>query len=486
MRVRRSVAAAVAVAAGFWLTTGCDSGGAEAADQVGKPQPPPLADLAKSDSADVVIEHERAELNTVVEAELEASAWVHAWPVVFSGPATLKLETFPDVDVDTVLAVQAWDDAVGSWGPVIAENDDNPDDVSGASLLWVDVDAGRYQITVRGYPELSAEGGFALEIRCDGDGCVVPTEVPAPVPDATPVVASLEGHPAHGLSADFSAFLDAAGYDRAALARQDVAGGSFGGRVDAAQALTRQPVIFVHGNADRALGGPLGGWSVSVEAFLAAGYTSAELYATTWGPADASSAALQYHSREHLTQVRRFIEAVLEYTGAAKVDVIGHSMGVTLARKAIEGGSGSDALAGGDYELGDALTDRVDTFVGIAGANQGLTACWVTGPTTPTCGATNGFYPGQATFWGSVVGRSAFLTALNERERTEGDHIYSIWSRDDELVGSGGIVWGSATSAIAGEDGSVVLDGGEGHLETKSLTAGVQLGLVTEQRIADR
>jgi triacylglycerol esterase/lipase EstA (alpha/beta hydrolase family) len=33
--------------------------------------------------------------------------------------------------------------------------------------------------------------------------------------------------------------------------------------------------------------------------------------------------------------VRKFIEAVLDYTRADKIYVVGHSMGVTLARKAI-------------------------------------------------------------------------------------------------------------------------------------------------------
>ncbi|KAK6010714.1 hypothetical protein OSTOST_24233, partial [Ostertagia ostertagi] len=33
-----------------------------------------------------------------------------------------------------------------------------------------------------------------------------------------------------------------------------------------------------------------------------------------------------------------FIEAVIQYTGAKKVDVIAHSVGVVLARKALKGG----------------------------------------------------------------------------------------------------------------------------------------------------
>ncbi|OJH39211.1 hypothetical protein [Cystobacter ferrugineus] len=66
--------------------------------------------------------------------------------------------------------------------------------------------------------------------------------------------------------------------------------------------------------------------------------------------------------------MRAFIQAVQEYTGARKVDVIGHSMGVTLARKAIQGGPGYDPYGGDHFDLGAPLTGRVDTFVGIAGS----------------------------------------------------------------------------------------------------------------------
>lgn len=40
------------------------------------------------------------------------------------------------------------------------------------------------------------------------------------------------------------------------------------------------------------------------------------------------------------------MEAVLAYTGAPRVNIIGHSMGVSLGRKVIKGGPALDHSAG--------------------------------------------------------------------------------------------------------------------------------------------
>src|SRR5256885_1046380 len=79
----------------------------------------------------------------------------------------------------------------------------------------------------------------------------------------------------------------------------------------AGQAVVNQPVIFIHGNSDSALGtvSPYTGWTSSISYFKSQGYTSAELYATTWGPADSSQASLQYHSKAYMTRLRAFIQA---------------------------------------------------------------------------------------------------------------------------------------------------------------------------------
>ncbi len=276
---------------------------------------------------------------------------------------------------------------------------------------------------------------------------------------------------AGGLTAHFDGWLDDNGYGGFDFARTELVDGSFGGRVSASDPVTRHPVVFVHGNGDSAAS-----WEPSIDHFLAQGYTSAELYATTWGPATTAGIPLQYHSREHLTGLRAFLEAVLDYTGADHIDVVSHSMGVTLARKAILGGSAHDALDGGAYDLGAPLTQEIDAFVGIAGANQGLVNCYLTGATTPTCGATNGLYPGYL-WWGlGPFGVSDFLDDLNDQVGYEGAQVASIWSTSDGIIGYGNLVYGTYTSRIPGQDTEVVSS--LGHFELRDDTVSEQHSLV--------
>ncbi len=284
----------------------------------------------------------------------------------------------------------------------------------------------------------------------------------------------------HGLTVDFRAWLAAHGEDVAGLARDDLDGGSFGGRASSGQPLTHDPVIFIHGNADKALGTATGqtGWTASRAYFLQHGYTGAELYATTWGPADATLAAQQFHSRNNIMQLRHFVAAVLAYTGAAKVDIVAHSMGVTLARKVVLGGQGNDPTDGGAYTVGPALTGQVDAFVAIAGANLGLVACFMTGPTTPTCDAQNGLYPGMLAGT-QVVGRSAFLDDLLAQTGYEGAFRFSLWSSVDEVIGYGDLVYGQLTSRLADQTGEIAFASAPyGHFGLKDLTAPQQLGVV--------
>ena len=286
-----------------------------------------------------------------------------------------------------------------------------------------------------------------------------------------------------GLSAHFRTWLTNNGYGGYDFARTDLSNGAYGGKASATDAPTRQPVIFIHGNSDRALGAGTSlstGWAASLAYFESQGYRPRELYATTWGPANAALTSQQYHSKANVMHVRKFIEAVKAYTGAAKVDIIAHSMGVTLARKALLGGSANDSLAGGQYDVGAPLTSSVDTFVGIAGANRGLVSCYTSGPTTPTCGATNGLYPG---YWNGVgvSGRSAFLQNLYSSSGYEGAYRYSLFSTQDNIIGYGNLVYYEYTSRIPGQTGErVFTSSGYTHVDTKDKTGALQLRMVRD------
>ncbi|NVO12105.1 MAG: alpha/beta hydrolase [Bacteroidales bacterium] len=283
-----------------------------------------------------------------------------------------------------------------------------------------------------------------------------------------------------GLTSNFQSWLQSHGYGSYNFLRSDISGGSFGGKINSTDPVVNQPVIFIHGNSDKALGTVYSqtGWTASRDYFVSQGYTNAELYGFTWGPANALLSANQYHSYEYLSQIRAFIKAVKEYTGASKVDIICHSMGVTLGRKAIKGGTGNDAAVG-SYNLGTSLTSSVDAFVGIAGANQGLVSCYAVNGATPTCGCTNGLYPGYLLYGLGPYGVSSFLTDINSTSHYEGSYVYSIWSSVDEVIGYGCMVYGKYTTRIPGQNGEKVYSSAPyGHFNTKDLTCDVQYQLV--------
>jgi hypothetical protein len=285
-----------------------------------------------------------------------------------------------------------------------------------------------------------------------------------------------------GLTADFQTWLNQTGYESYNFMRTDIdpLGASYGGKQSQNEQITNDPIIFIHGNSDKAIGftGWQTGFTNSIEYFISQGYTEAELYATTWGPADAFQMANQYHSFAYLSYLRAFVEAVLNYTGAAQVDIISHSMGVTLGRKVVQGGTGND---NGPYNLGPSLLQKVDTFIGIAGANWGLTNCY-SDSQYPTCGTTNGLYPGWAI---GPLGLSTILNNINNGPNVA-THLFSLWSSFDNLIGYGDIVWMQPTSNIPNQNGHVeYTDPFYTHLTLKDNTTQEQYQIITQHVTGD-
>jgi triacylglycerol lipase len=212
----------------------------------------------------------------------------------------------------------------------------------------------------------------------------------------------------------------------------------------AAQAACRDAVVLVHGNA----GTPTQFDNTYVE-LRARGWREDEILRPAWG--SRSCAACNDHAGSEEIPVRDALVEAIARSCTGKVDVIAHSMGVTLAAKQI---------------VGYGLAGDVDTFVGIAGAWRGLWSCgsYPWNVATSTCGAQ-----------GLSVG-SPLLASLASRPLAM--RTYSIKSWIDQIVCYGGVctVGGRHSSQIDGETATHTY--ATGHFGLLTDTAVLQVDLI--------
>lgn len=181
-------------------------------------------------------------------------------------------------------------------------------------------------------------------------------------------------------------------------------------------------VVLVHGNT-----GQPSDFDSTRSELLARGYASNQIYRPSWG--SKTCAACNDHDGSEETPVKNALNSAIATSCTGKIDVIGHSMGVTLAAREI-------------HRYG--LASKVDAFVGIAGANRGLWTCgtYPWNVWSSTCG-----------YWGLSV-NSPFLKSI--AGRSFGSRMYSIKSWSDQVVCATGVctVGGVHSSQIAGENAS--------------------------------
>lgn len=205
----------------------------------------------------------------------------------------------------------------------------------------------------------------------------------------------------------------------------------------------KDSVVLVHGNA-----GSSDDWSNTYNELLSRGYSSSEIYTPNWG---SSNPALNNHSGSEETSVRNAIIDAAAASCTGKVDVIGHSMGVTLAAQQI---------------IKANKASSIDAFVGVAGAYRGLLSCGVYpfNVWTPTCGSQG------------LSVSSPFLDWLNGVSFA--DRTYSIKSWVDQVVCSTGscLIYGVHSSSISGEDATYTY--AYGHFGLQKNTASKQVDLI--------
>lgn len=126
------------------------------------------------------------------------------------------------------------------------------------------------------------------------------------------------------------------------------------------------PVVLIHGTWMNSYCS----WALLAPTLAAAGH---RVFAVNYGqdagcflgrrPACFGNASLEASQRE----VATFIDKVLDRTGAARVDLVGHSQGVAQARLYLTD-------SGGAGDPGSGVPPKVRRLVGFAGSNHGTTA----------------------------------------------------------------------------------------------------------------
>ncbi len=206
----------------------------------------------------------------------------------------------------------------------------------------------------------------------------------------------------------------------------------------------RDAVVLVHGNT----GKPADFDNTYVE-LRARGWPASQIFRPDWG--SKICAACNDHSGSEETPVLDAMVDALAASCSGRIDVIGHSMGATLAARQIER---------------NGLASRVDVFVGIAGAFRGLWSC--------------GTYPYNV--WNSTCGyhglsvNSPFLDGLSGKRF--GGRVYSLKSWSDQVVCATGVctVGGVHSSSIQGENASYTYV--TGHFGLLTGTAVQQVNLL--------
>ena len=184
----------------------------------------------------------------------------------------------------------------------------------------------------------------------------------------------------------------------------------------AAGAVARTPVIFLHGNNDTPFPtacGVFGHMQVMAQFLADNGYATSELWGlgyqgdqcdlVTVGQTRRSSIA--HTNAANVPDLRRFVRAVLAYTGAKEVDIVAHSLGVTLAREWIRQ---------------DQAGHQVRRFVAIDGPNQGIINCSPSPLNYFQAAAAGGFTPQSEVCAELGSPNTPFLKLLNRDDDDRG------------------------------------------------------------------
>jgi pimeloyl-ACP methyl ester carboxylesterase len=195
--------------------------------------------------------------------------------------------------------------------------------------------------------------------------------------------------------------------------------------------ITRTPVIFLHGNNDTPYPTTCNGAYGAIHGFAQYladhGYAASELWGlgyqgeqcdiVTYPP---NRSGVGHSTVANIPDLRAFVHAVLSYTGATQVDVVGHSLGVTLTR---------------EWLRQDNAYGLVRSLVGVDGPNHGIINCSPNAANFWQLPALGGFNPDSEICKEYGSDHTPLLTALNAGDETPGATRYlTIVNTDKSFV----------------------------------------------------
>ena len=198
----------------------------------------------------------------------------------------------------------------------------------------------------------------------------------------------------------------------------------------AAGPVTRTPVIFIHGNNDTpfptACNPFYGRMQAFAQFFADSGYSTSELWgigyegdqcdlAVQADPTPPSGqtrrSSIAHTNAANVPDLRRFVAAVLKFTGAREVDIVAHSLGVTIAREWIRQ---------------DDAARKVRRVVAIDGPNHGIINCSPNALNYWQAPAAGGFTPDSEVCVELGSPNTPFLKRLNQGDDTPGPTQYLV------------------------------------------------------------
>lgn len=198
----------------------------------------------------------------------------------------------------------------------------------------------------------------------------------------------------------------------------------------AAGEVERTPVIFLHGNNDTpyptACNPYFGDIHRAAQSFLDRGYAPSEVWGLGYQgdqcdliatPTNRSGGA--HSTAANVDDLAAFVEAVLLYTGAKRVDIVGHSLGGTLAR---------------EWMRRDHAYRLVRHLVTIASPNHGITSCSPSPANYFALPENGGFTPDSAICLEYGAADTPFLQRLNRKETHGPTRYLSIYNADSDFV----------------------------------------------------